>query len=192
MLNVVIFGAPGSGKGTQSEWIAREFGLDHISTGEALRSEIKNKTRLGLQAKGYINRGYLLPDRLIITMLAQLLIDKGGSKGIIFDGFPRTLPQAAALKEMLSLRHTHVAAVLNLEVDTDELVARLLNRGQQLGRSDDNLETIRARMDVYHTQTAPLLDLYGREGILHTIRGVGSIESIFKQISAILSSCQTS
>jgi adenylate kinase len=192
MLNIVIFGAPGSGKGTQSDRIVREFGLDHISTGDVLRAEIRNQTELGAIAGNYINRGQLAPDDLIIDILAHTLDGKANSKGIIFDGFPRTLPQAQALKEMLRKRGTGIAAMLNLEVDTDELIRRLLERGRLQGRTDDNLETIRARLNVYHTQTAPLIEFYRQEGKLHTICGAGSIESIFEQIKQAIATCQTS
>ena len=143
MLNIVIFGAPGSGKGTQSELIIKEYGLDHISTGDVLRSEIKNETELGKIAKGFIEKGQLVPDELIVDMLAKVLDSKENSKGVIFDGFPRTIPQAKALKEMLNQRGTDVSIMLNLQVDEEELISRLLERGKVSGRSDDNLETIK-------------------------------------------------
>ena len=160
MLNIVIFGAPGSGKGTQSELIIKEYGLDHISTGDVLRSEMKNETELGKIAKDYIEKGQLVPDELIVDMLAKVLDSKVNSKGVIFDGFPRTIPQAKALKEMLNKRGTDVSVMLNLQVEEEELINRLLERGKVSGRSDDNLETIKSRLDVYHKQTAPLADYY--------------------------------
>ena len=147
MLNIVIFGAPGSGKGTQSELIIKEYGLDHISTGDVLRSEMKNETELGKIAKDYIEKGQLVPDELIVDMLAKVLDSKVNSKGVIFDGFPRTIPQAKALKEMLNKRGTDVSVMLNLQVE-EELINRLLERGKVSGRSDDNLETIKSRLDV--------------------------------------------
>ena len=179
MLNIVIFGAPGSGKGTQSELIIKEYGLDHISTGDVLRSEMKNETELGKIAKDYIEKGQLVPDELIVDMLAKVLDSKVNSKGVIFDGFPRTIPQAKALKEMLNKRGT---VMLNLQVEEEELINRLLERGKVSGRSDDNLETIKSRLDVYHKQTAPLADYYIGEGKHVAIKGMGTIEEIFGRI----------
>ena len=181
MLNIVIFGAPGSGKGTQSELIIKEYGLDHISTGDVLRSEMKNETELGKIAKDYIEKGQLVPDELIVDMLAKVLDSKVNSKGVIFDGFPRTIPQAKALKEMLNKRGTDVSVMLNLQVE-EELINRLLERGKVSGRSDDNLETIKSRLDVYHKQTAPLADYYIGEGKHVAIKGMGTIEEIFGRI----------
>ena len=171
MLNVVIFGAPGSGKGTQSELIIKEYGLDHISTGDVLRGEMKAETELGKIAKDYIEKGQLVPDELIVDMLAN-----------VFDGFPRTIPQAKALKKMLNERGTDVSVMLNLQVEEEELIKRLLERGKVSGRSDDNLETIKSRLDVYHTQTAPLADYYVGEGKHVAIKGMGTIEEIFGRI----------
>jgi len=181
MLNIVIFGAPGSGKGTQSELIIKEYGLDHISTGDVLRSEMKNETELGKIAKDYIEKGQLVPDELIVDMLAKVLDSKVNSKGVIFDGFPRTIPQAKALKEMLNKRGTDVSVMLNLQVE-EEVINRLLERGKVSGRSDDNLETIKSRLDVYHKQTAPLADYYIGEGKHVAIKGMGTIEEIFGRI----------
>lgn len=182
MLNIVIFGAPGSGKGTQSELIIKEFGLDHISTGDVLRKEIKEETELGKIANEYITKGQLVPDDLIIDMLAKVLDSKTDSKGVIFDGFPRTIPQAEALKKMLNRRGTDVTLMINLHVDEEELINRLLERGKKSGRSDDNLETIKSRLDVYHAQTAPLAEYYIKEGKHHAIKGIGTIEGIFDLI----------
>lgn len=182
MLNVVIFGAPGSGKGTQSELIIKEYDLSHISTGDVLRAEIKGETELGKIAKGYIEKGQLVPDELIVDMLAKVLDSKAGSKGVIFDGFPRTIPQAKALKEMLNKRGTDVSVMLNLQVEEEELINRLLERGKVSGRSDDNLETIKSRLDVYHNQTAPLADYYVGEGKHVGIHGMGTVEEIFGRI----------
>ena len=182
MLNVVIFGAPGSGKGTQSELIIKEYGLDHISTGDVLRAEMKGETELGKIAKDYIEKGQLVPDELIVDMLAKVLDSKASSKGVIFDGFPRTIPQAKALKEMLNKRGTDVSVMLNLQVEEEELISRLLERGKVSGRSDDNLETIKSRLDVYHNQTTPLKDYYINEKKYKAIHGMGTIESIFAAI----------
>ena len=182
MLNIVIFGAPGSGKGTQSELIIKEYGLDHISTGDVLRAEIKGETELGKIASGYIEKGQLVPDELIIDILAKVLDSKKESKGVIFDGFPRTIPQAKALKKMLNERNTDVSVMLNLQVDEEELINRLLERGKISGRSDDNLETIKSRLEVYHNQTAPLADYYIGEGKHVAIKGMGTVEEIFGRI----------
>ena len=182
MLNIVIFGAPGSGKGTQSELIIKEYGVEHISTGDVLRAEMKNDTELGKIAKGYIEKGQLVPDDLIVDMLAKVLDSKANAKGVIFDGFPRTIPQAKALKSMLNERGTDVTLMLDLQVDEDELVKRLLERGKISGRSDDNLETIKSRLEVYYKQTAPLADYYIGEGKYVAIKGVGAIEEIFGRI----------
>lgn len=186
MLNIVIFGAPGSGKGTQSELISEEFGLDHISTGDVLREEIRNETELGRIAHSYIEKGHLVPDELIIEMLANVLDTKRNSKGVIFDGFPRTILQAKALKNMLNDRETDVSVMLDLQVKEEELIHRLLERGQVSGRSDDNLETIKSRLDVYHKQTAPLVDYYAEEGKHVTIKGIGTIREIFDRIKKAL------
>ncbi|MCC8132168.1 MAG: adenylate kinase [Tannerellaceae bacterium] len=188
MLNIVIFGAPGSGKGTQSERIIQEFGLDHISTGDVLRAEIKGGTELGRIASKYIEKGQLVPDELIIDMLAKVLDSKENSKGVIFDGFPRTIPQAKALKKMLNERNTDVTVMLNLQVEDEELINRLLERGKVSGRSDDNLETIQSRLKVYHTQTAPLAEYYIQEGKHAAIKGVGTIEGIFASIKEAVNS----
>ena len=144
MLNIVIFGAPGSGKGTQSERIVAKYGINHISTGDVLRAEIKNGTELGKTAKGYIDQGQLLPDNLIIDILASTLDSFKDSKGVIFDGFPRTIAQAEALKKMLAERGQQVSVMLDLDVPEDELMKRLILRGQQSGRADDNEETSRS------------------------------------------------
>lgn len=182
MLNIVIFGAPGSGKGTQSEKIIKEFGLAHISTGEVLRDEIKKGTELGVIANSFIEKGQLVPDELIVDMLAKVLDEKEGTSGVVFDGFPRTIPQAVALKKMLNERGTDVTVMLNLHVEEEELIKRLLERGKSSGRSDDNLETIQSRLDVYHKQTAPLVDFYIQEGKHTAIKGEGTIEEIFARI----------
>ena len=190
MLNVVIFCAPGSGKGTQSELIIKEYGLDHISTGDVLRSEMKNDTELGKIAKDYIEKGQLVPDELIVNMLAKVLDSKENSKGVIFDGFPRTIPQAKALKVMLNERGTDVSVMLNLQVDEEELVKRLLERGKVSGRSDDNLETIKSRLEVYHKHFFPLVDFYVEEGKHVAIQGMGTIEEIFGRIKDAISAVQ--
>ena len=164
MLNIVIFGAPGSGKGTQSERIVAKYGINHISTGDVLRAEIKNGTELGKTAKGYIDQGQLLPDNLIIDILASTLDSFKDSKGVIFDGFPRTIAQAEALKKMLAERGQQVSVMLDLDVPEDELMKRLILRG------------------VYHSQTAPLIDWYKQEGLYAHINGLGELETITADI----------
>jgi len=186
MLNIVIFGAPGSGKGTQSERLIKEFGLDHISTGDVLRKEIKEESELGKIASEYINKGQLVPDELIVDMLAKVLDQKEGTNGVIFDGFPRTIPQAIALKKMLNERNTDVTVMINLHVEEEELIKRLLERGKVSGRSDDNLETIQSRLEVYHNQTAPLADYYIEEGKHVIIKGEGTVDDIFEKIKEAL------
>ena len=187
MFNIVIFGAPGSGKGTQSENLIAKYGLFHISTGDVVRDHIKRGTELGKIADGYIKQGQLIPDELMVSILAQVLDSNAeAKKGVIFDGFPRTIPQAKALKTMLAERGAVVNAVVGLEVDDAELIDRLIKRGKESGRSDDNLETIKKRLDVYHNQTSPLRDFYIGEGCYKAIEGVGSINEIFGRIAAAL------
>ena len=178
MKNIIIFGAPGSGKGTYSDMIVEKYGMGHISTGDVLRAEIKNETELGKVAQGYISQGQLIPDELMIDILAKVYDEQPAGKGVIFDGFPRTINQAKALKEMLAKRDTKVHAVVGLEVDDELLIERLIKRGQDSGRSDDNLETIKQRLDVYHNQTSPLRDYYIAEGKYLAIDGTGTIEQI--------------
>lgn len=184
MLNLVLFGAPGSGKGTQSEKLIEEYGLHHISTGEVLRDHIKRETELGKIAKSYIDEGQLIPDELMISILDKVLEQEAaGKKGVIFDGFPRTIPQAEALKELLEKRGTDLHAVVGLEVPEEELIERMLNRGKQTGRADDNLDTIKKRLKVYHSQTSPLRDYYQEKGKYLKINGLGNIDTIFNEIA---------
>lgn len=182
MLNIVIFGAPGSGKGTQSERIVEKYGINHISTGDVLRAEIKNGTELGKTAKSYIDQGQLIPDALMIDILASVFDSFEDSKGVIFDGFPRTIAQAEALKNMLAERNQEVSVMLDLEVPEEELMTRLIKRGQESGRADDNEETIKKRLVVYHSQTSPLIDWYKKEGKYHHINGLGTMDGIFADI----------
>lgn len=187
MKNIVIFGAPGSGKGTQSELIIKKYGLGHISTGDVLRSEIKSGTELGKTAASYIDKGQLIPDELMIDILASVYDSFGPAhEGVIFDGFPRTIPQAEALKAMLSKRGHSIAAMIELDVPEAELMTRLINRGKQSGRSDDNEETIKKRLDVYHSQTSPLIDWYKADGTHHHIEGSGELDRIFADISSVI------
>ena len=187
MKNVVIFGAPGSGKGTQSEKMIEKYGFGHISTGDVLRSEIKNNTELGKTAKQFIDQGQLIPDELMVSILANVYDSFGKDhQGVIFDGFPRTIPQAEALKAMLAERGHNIAAMIELDVPEDELMKRLLLRGQLSGRSDDNEETIKKRFAVYHNQTEPLAAWFEKEGIRHTFTWEGSKDQMLANIFAFL------
>ena len=190
MKNIVIFGAPGSGKGTQSDLIIEKYGLNHISTGDVLRNEMKNGTPLGQTARQYIDEGKLVPDSLIIDMLAKVYDSFGNEhKGVIFDGFPRTIPQAEALKKMLDERGDKVAAMIELDVPEAELMTRLIKRGEESGRADDNEETIKKRLQVYHQQTQPLIEWYKQEGLHYHINGHGTLERIFADICHVLERC---
>lgn len=183
MLNVVIFGAPGSGKGTQSDKIAERYGLQHVSTGEILREEIASSTDLGKLADSYMSKGELVPDCVVIEMLEELIARNKGAKGFIFDGFPRTVPQGEALNQLLQRHDETVTIVVSLEVEDEELVDRLLKRGAISGRTDDNRKTIESRLRVYYRQTAPLKDFYRSKDLLKEITGIGSVESIFESIT---------
>ena len=186
MKNIVIFGAPGSGKGTQSDKMIEKYGLNHISTGDVLRAEIGKGTELGKTAAGYIDNGQLIPDDLMVSILAKVYDSYGDHKGVIFDGFPRTIPQAEALKKMLDERGDRVAAMIELDVPEDELMKRLILRGQQSGRADDNEETIKKRLQVYHSQTQPLIQWYNQEGIHYHIDGLGDLDRIFEDICQVM------
>ncbi len=190
MKNIIIFGAPGSGKGTYSDEIVKRYGMSHISTGDVLRGEIKNGTELGKIAQGYIDKGQLIPDELMINILAKVYDAQPQGKGVIFDGFPRTIAQAEALKKMLAERGHDMGMMVELIVEEDVLMARLLNRAIEQGRADDNETTIKARFDVYHKQTAPLAEWFEKEGIRHSFLWCDNpskeamLEAIFKAIDA--------
>ena len=186
MKNLVIFGAPGSGKGTQSDLLVQKYGFDHISTGDVLRTEIKAGTELGNTAKQYIDNGQLIPDALMIDILAATYDALPKTQGVIFDGFPRTIPQADALKAMLAERGTAVHAMLELSVPDEMLMERLINRGKTSGRADDNEETIAKRLSVYHAQTAPLVEWYAQEGIHNPVQGYGSLEDINANLCVVI------
>lgn len=187
MKNIVIFGAPGSGKGTQSDLMIEHYGLGHISTGDVLRNEIKKGTELGKTAQQFIDNGQLIPDDLMISILGSVYDSFGrGHKGVIFDGFPRTIPQAEALKKMLDERGDKVAAMIELDVPEDELMKRLIQRGKDSGRADDNEETIKKRLVVYHSQTQPLIEWYKQEGLHYHINGLGALDRIFGDIKKVI------
>lgn len=186
MKNLVIFGAPGSGKGTQSDILVEKYGFDHISTGDVLRAEIKAGSELGRTAKEYIDNGQLIPDSLMIDILAATYDALPKTQGVIFDGFPRTIPQAEALKAMLAERGTQVHAMLELNVPDEMLMERLINRGKTSGRADDNEETIAKRLGVYHSQTMPLIEWYEEEGLRNAVKGHGSLEEINANLCVVI------
>ena len=190
MLNIVISGAPGSGKGTQSAIIVEQYGLSHISTGDMLREEIKAGTENGKKAEVLINDGKLVPDEMIIAMLHDR-VQKDlaeGTKGFIFDGFPRTVAQAVALDSMLKELNTEVSCMLHMQVEHDLLIERLLNRGKTSGRADDNLETIQKRLDVYNSQTLPVIEHYKNSGRYKAACNNSSVEACFAQVKEIIDS----
>lgn len=191
MFNIVIFGGPGSGKGTQSEKLIERYGLTHISTGEVLRNEIARGSELGKIADSYISKGNLIPDDLMVSILAAE-VDRlaPSSKGFIFDGFPRTIAQADALAKMLAKRGEKVNAVIGLEVPDAVLTERLLERGKSSGRADDNAETIGKRLEIYHNTTSPLRDYYIARGEYKAIHGLGSVDEIFDRIASSLSTAK--
>jgi adenylate kinase len=191
MLNLILFGPPGSGKGTQAERLIEKYGILHISTGDLFRYEMGNNTPLGLKAKEYMAKGELVPDEVTIGMLKNKVNSNPEARGIIFDGFPRTIAQAEALDEFLNEKNTEVTALVALDVPEDELVSRLLNRGKSSGRADDNDESIiRNRIAVYKAETAQVFDYYGQSGKSKLIPGVGSIDDIFnKLVNAIDQAC---
>jgi len=186
MLNIVLFGAPGSGKGTQSEHLIKRYNLTHISTGSVLRAEIEKGSELGILAEKYISKGHLVPDKLVIDMLADVLDHIKESNGVIFDGFPRTLAQGEALDNLLKERGQDVSVAISLDVIESELIERLLKRGQQSGRCDDNMETIKSRLEVYKKQTAPLTEYYEKQNKLVNIKGEGTIIDIFNRIAEVV------
>lgn len=184
MFNLILFGPPGSGKGTQSERVVEKYGLVHLSTGNLLREEIAQKTPLGLEAKSFMDKGQLVPDEVVIGMVDSYFDKHYEARGFLFDGFPRTVAQAIALDKLLELKKTEIASVLALDVTEEELVKRLLKRGETSGRSDDtNEEVIRKRFAVYSNETTPVADHYKKAKKFHSIKGEGSVDDIFNAIS---------
>lgn len=183
MFHIILFGPPGSGKGTQSEKLIATYGLKHLSTGDLLRSEISRKTPLGIEAKKFIDTGQLVPDEVVIGMISSALDANPGAKGFLFDGFPRTQAQAEALDKLLKFKHSEIGVFLALEVSEEELVKRLLNRGLTSGRTDDvDEKIIRARIGEYKTKTSVVADYYKEFDKVVTIKGEGSVDEIFKAL----------
>lgn len=191
MLNIVLFGPPGAGKGTQSENLIKEFQLVHLSTGDILRSEVAAKTALGIEAKKLMDQGLLVPDEVVIGMIESKIDSNKNAKGFIFDGFPRTTKQAEALDGLLSKKNSSITMMLALEVDDTELIKRLLNRGKDSGRADDQDESIISRrIQEYNNKTAPLKSYYTAQGKFHSIKGIGTVEEIFGSLSKVILASQ--
>ena len=185
MVNIILFGPPGSGKGTQSEKLVLKYGLKHLSTGDILRSEIAGQTPLGMEAKKIMDKGELVPDEVVIGMISSALDNNPLSKGFLFDGFPRTVAQAEALDKLLDLKKTEIKVVLALLVSEHELMHRLLNRGLTSGRSDDNnADVVKARITEYHKKTSVVADYYRKFNKVFNIPGEGTVEEIFEKICA--------
>ena len=183
MFNLILFGPPGSGKGTQSEKIVERFGLIHLSTGNLLRQEIADKTPLGQEAKNFMDKGQLVPDEVVIGMIDSCLEKHADAKGFLFDGFPRTVAQAEALDKLLALKKTGICKVLALEVDEEELTRRLVRRGETSGRSDDTSEdVIRQRFSVYKKDTEPVAGYYKEQGKFEVVKGMGTVDDIFEAL----------
>lgn len=183
MFNLILFGPPGSGKGTQSENLIAKYHFKHLSTGDLLRSEISRKTPLGKEAKKFMDKGQLVPDEVVIGMISFALDEHPHAKGFLFDGFPRTSQQAEALDKLLELKNTAIEVMLALTVTEEELVTRLVKRGETSGRTDDNNEhVIRTRILEYHKKTSPVAEYYARDGKVVNIKGEGTIEEIFQAL----------
>ena len=183
MFNIILFGPPGSGKGTQSEKLIAEYGLKHLSTGDLLRSEITQQTPLGLEAKSIMDRGQLVPDAVVVGMISSALESNPQAKGFLFDGFPRTVAQSEALDKLLKLKSTEIGVVLALDVSEEELTQRLLNRGLTSGRSDDTNESvIRARIVEYQEKTSVVANYYSHFNKVVKVKGEGTVDEIFSSL----------
>lgn len=197
MFNLILFGPPGSGKGTQSEKLIAKYNLKHLSTGDLLRSEISRKTPLGIEAKKFMDKGQLVPDEVVIGMISYALDDNPLANGFLFDGFPRTSTQAQALDKLLELKHTSINVMLALDVTEEELVKRLVKRGETSGRTDDNNEhVIRTRIIEYNKKTSPVAEYYKKANKVVMVKGEGTVEEIFvaltKEIDARMKKTKTS
>lgn len=187
MLNLVLFGPPGAGKGTQANLLIKRYNLIHLSTGDLLRGEIAKGTKLGLEAKSLMDAGNLVPDKVVIGMISSKLDNNPNANGFIFDGFPRTTEQAKALDILLENKGTSISAMLSLKVIDDELIKRLINRGKDSGRADDQNENIITnRINEYNNKTAPLKDYYSNQKKLHEVMGIGSIDDIAKNLNKVI------
>ena len=187
MFNLILFGPPGSGKGTQSEKLVEKYGLIHLSTGNLLREEITAKTPLGQEAQRFMDKGQLVPDEVVIGMIDSCLDNHPGAKGFLFDGFPRTVAQAEALDKLLDLKKTSINLLAALQVSEEELIKRLLNRGQTSGRSDDiNADVIHKRFLVYTNETAPVAEHYRAQDKYRTVKGEGSVNEIFENLCQVI------
>jgi adenylate kinase len=187
MFNLILFGPPGSGKGTQSDKLVEKYGLIHLSTGNLLRKEIADKTPLGLEAKNFIDKGQLVPDEVVIGMVDSYFDQHKGARGFLFDGYPRTVAQAKALDNLLELKKTGIELVLFLQVDEEELISRLVHRGKTSGRSDDMDENVqRSRQQVYRNETLPVAAFYKEQDKVVNIKGMGSVDDIFASLSKVI------
>lgn len=187
MINIVLFGKPGAGKGTQAEFLKEKYNLTHLSTGDIFRFNIKNETELGKWAKTYIDKGDLVPDEVTIKMLEDAVNNTFNTKGFLFDGFPRTIAQAEALDTFLASKNWKVTATIALEADDEILVQRLLERGKTSGRPDDqDEEKIRNRYQEYNEKTAPLMDFYKAQNKFYPVNGIGSIAGITERLASVI------
>jgi len=189
MINLILFGPPGSGKGTQALKLTERYGLLHISTGDLFRYELGNNTPLGVLARSYMEKGHLVPDEVTVGMLRNKVDANPDVNGYIFDGFPRTIPQAEALDALLAERGDSISRLIMLDVTEDEIVTRILERGKSSGRADDNdAAIIRNRFEVYLNETSPVYDFYAQSGKSVKVHGIGSIEEIFEMLCAEIDS----
>ena len=187
MVNIVLFGKPGAGKGTQAELLKKRYQLTHISTGDLFRKNIKNKTALGVEAKEYIDKGELVPDELTIRILEDQVNKHLDSNGFLFDGFPRTIPQATALEAFLTTKSWSITATIGLEADDEILIKRLIERGKTSGRADDQDESnIRNRYEQYNKKTAPLIDFYKKKELYYGINGIGTIDEVTQRMTEVI------
>ncbi len=187
MTNLILFGPPGSGKGTQASKLVEQYGLAHISTGDLFRYEMGNNTPLGVKAKEYMAKGELVPDSVTIGMLRNKVESLPDAKGFIFDGFPRTIPQAEALDALLAEKESQISALISLHVGDEEIVHRLLLRGETSKRTDDADEAlIRKRINVYKSETTPVFTYYAQQEKSHTVHGIGTVEEIFARLCAVI------